>query len=309
MWFILALLTFAAWGTADLFYKKGTDSGDRYSHLRIVIAVGVVMGLHALIYIFVKKVEFSFTDILLYLPVSSMYILSMALGYAGLRYLELSVSSPIQNSSGTVAALLLLCVSGFSSLTALEYVGVALMAAGVFGLSLIEKRNADKARAQSGEVVDKRYRKGFLAVCFPLLYCVVDALGTFADGLYLDEYGLIGEDAALVAYELTFFICAVLAGLYLKLIKKQRRIMTLPYGRDMLLAAVFETAGQFFYVFAISSNAVITAPIVASYCVLSVVLSRVFLKEKLKPLQYLVIALVFAGILLCGIAEGLAESA
>ena len=35
-----------------------------------------------------------------------MYILSMIFGYAGLRYIELSVSSPICNSSGAITALL-----------------------------------------------------------------------------------------------------------------------------------------------------------------------------------------------------------
>ena len=32
--------------------------------------------------------------IVTYLPVSLLYILSMALGYMGLRYIELSISSP-----------------------------------------------------------------------------------------------------------------------------------------------------------------------------------------------------------------------
>ena len=39
-----------------------------------------------------------------YLPVSVLYILSMTLGYVGLRYIELSISSPICNSSGALVA-------------------------------------------------------------------------------------------------------------------------------------------------------------------------------------------------------------
>ncbi len=43
-----------------------------------------------------------------YLPVSLLYISSMAMGYVGLRYIELSISSPICNSSGALVAVLCL---------------------------------------------------------------------------------------------------------------------------------------------------------------------------------------------------------
>lgn len=43
MWFIFALLTTLAWGSADLFYKKGSDRNDKFSHVKIVIMVGLIM--------------------------------------------------------------------------------------------------------------------------------------------------------------------------------------------------------------------------------------------------------------------------
>ena len=107
-----------------------------------------------------------------------------------------------------------------------------------------------------------------------------------------------------MAYELTFLLCAIGSYIFLR-IKGQR--MSFHDDKNALAAAAFETAGQYFYVFAMAGRAVVTAPIVASYCVLSVVLSRIFLKEKLTARQYATIALVFAGILLCGLAEGLAS--
>lgn len=69
---------------------------------------------------------------------------------------------------------------------------------------------------------------------------------------------------------------------------------------------VFETIGQFFYVFAMSRNAIIVAPLIASYSVFSVLLSRIFLKEKLNHKQYAVIAAVVAGIALLALSEMLA---
>ena len=72
-------------------------------------------------------------------------------------------------------------------------------------------------------------------------------------------------------------------------------------------AAVFETAGQFAYVYAMSGNGVVAAPIVASYSIVAVLLSRIFLKEKLTKKQYAAVVIVMAGIALMGLAEGLAE--
>ncbi len=274
MWFVNALLCFTGWGVADLFYKKGSKQEDKYSQFKIVFAVGIIMGIQALIMI-IKGQPFEPFDLIKYLPVSAMYILSMFLGYVGLRYIELSVSSPIQNSSAAVSTILLIIFCSYKP-TAIQSVGIVALIIGVFLLSLLEKKNADRERLLAKEKIDKKYTISLIAIIFPLLYCVIDGLGTFADGLYLDEYEIMTEDAALVAYELTFFICAVLVFIYLRFIKKEK--FSIVRERNRFFAAIFETAGQFFYVYALSENAVITAPIVGSYCVLSVLLSRVFLK-------------------------------
>ena len=47
----------------------------------------------------------------------------------------------------------------------------------------------------------------------------------------------------------------------------------------------------------------LAAPIISAYCVLSVVWSRIFLKEKLSWKHYLMIALVVAGIVILGIYD------
>ena len=113
MWFWLSLIALLCWSGSDLFSKIGCrDEDDRLSHLKMVMAVGVVMGLHAAFEIFVGGTEISFAIILTYLPVSLLYIGSMTLGYLGLRYIELSVSSPICNSSGALVAVMTLVFLG-----------------------------------------------------------------------------------------------------------------------------------------------------------------------------------------------------
>lgn len=302
MWFIFALLTAMAWGGADLFYKKGSDSSDRFSHIKIVIMVGLVMGVHAVSYMLLKGIAFDPADMIRYLPVSALYILSMTIGYIGLRYIELSIASPVQNSSGAVTTILLFLFFTHR-LGALEIIGITIITAGVVGIAVLEKK-AERAALQTGAIqFDKKYQIGVMAILFPILYCLIDGLGTFADAIYLDEWSLIGEDAALLAYEFTFFLCALVAWVYLRGIKKQP--FNLFRERVKGVAAIFETIGQFFYVFAMSSNAIIAAPLIASYSIFSILLSRLFLKERLSRGQYALIVIVILGIALLGIADEL----
>ena len=307
MWFFCAAVTCLAWGAADLFYKKGADDTDRYSHLKTCIAVGIVMGLHAGSTLLFGGLRYDLRNLLIYLPVSAMYILSMAIGYFGLRYLELSVSSPIQNASGAVTCVLCVLLLK-AALDALSAVAVVLICGGVLVLGILEKRQNKTYLADA----DRKHKVGFLAILIPVFYCIIDALGTFFDAYYLDDFSttpLVGvteetfEDVANTSYELTFFLAAVLLFVYLHGVRRQP--LTLPHQKDRFAAAVFETAGQFTYVYAMRGRAVVAAPMVASYCIVSVLLSRVFLKEKLSPAQYVTIGVVIAGIVLLGITEGM----
>ncbi|WP_028537448.1 EamA family transporter [Paenibacillus sp. J14] len=302
MWFLFALLTSLAWGSADLFYKKGSDSKDPFSHLKIVVMVGLVMGIHGTAYLLIEGLSFDPFDMIRYLPVSALYILSMAIGYFGLRYIELSIASPVQNSSGAVTAILLYLFFPHD-LGWMDIAGVAIITFGVVGLAILEKQEERIALKTGTDHLNAKYQIGVMAITFPLLYCLLDGLGTFADGIYLDELKLIGEDAALLAYEFTFFLCAAVVYIYLVAVKKQR--FNLWSERVKGVAAIFETTGQFFYVFAMASNAIVAAPLIASYSVFSVILSRLFLKERLSRLQYAVIVLVLAGIALLGLADEL----
>ena len=113
MWFWLSLIALLCWSGSDLFSKIGCQGEDDHlAHLKMVIAVGTVMGLHAAFEIFIGGTEISWSIIWTYLPVSLLYIGSMTLGYLGLRYIELSVSSPICNSSGALVAVMTLLFVG-----------------------------------------------------------------------------------------------------------------------------------------------------------------------------------------------------
>ena len=244
MWFWFSLIAMVCWSGSDLFSKIGcADPQDKYSHFKMVTAVGVVMGLHAAWEIFIGGVEITPGIILTYLPVSMLYIVSMAVGYLGLRYIELSISSPICNSSGAIVAILTLATGGIAGIAPLQLVATGLVCAGVILLGVVEAGEDEELRLARQQEGNYRYAKSFLAILLPVIYCLLDALGTFADSIVLET---LNEDSANVAYELTFLLCGVISFIYVGVIKRQRyfpKAEAPKYG-----GAVFETAGQFAYI-------------------------------------------------------------
>jgi len=297
-WYISAVLTILLWGTADLFYKKGTDSNDRYSHLRIVIMVGLVMGIQAVFELNKMDWQYNPVNLVKYLPVSFMYILSMALGYVGLRYLEVSINSPVSNTSGAIAGILAFIVLG-KTMNIWQLFAVILITLGLIAIAIIQRNLAEEEMKKNNITIDRKYKLGAVALIFPILYAVIDALGTFLDDVYLSN--LMTPEEALISYELTFLLCGILSLIYIVVIKKQK--FNIFQEKDKALAALFETAGQFFYVYALDTNSVVAAPMIASYSIISVILGRIFLKEKLTYKQYIIIAVVMIGIFILGIFE------
>ena len=301
MWFWLSLIALLCWSGSDLFSKIGCrDEDDRLSHLKMVMAVGVVMGLHAAFEIFVGGTEISFAIILTYLPVSLLYIGSMTLGYLGLRYIELSVSSPICNSSGALVAVMTLVFLGGEDYSPLAIFAVLLVCVGAIGLGVVDATEDPELRAARQAEGNRKYAKSFLALALPMAYCLLDAAGTFADNRVLET---LDEGSANVAYELTFLFAAVVCFVYVVLIRRDRLIPKKEAPK--YLGAVCETAGQFAYIYAIADteHLAMSAPIIASYCAASVLWSRIFLKEKLSWKHYAMIALVVIGIVMIGVFD------
>ena len=301
MWFWLALIALFCWSGSDLFSKIGCrDASDKYSHLKMVMAVGIVMGLHAGFEVFVNGVEINFGIILTYLPVSLLYILSMALGYLGLRYIELSVSSPICNSSGALVAVLTFIFVGLDDYSPLALFAVALVCVGAIGLGVVDSTEDAELRAVRQQEGNYKYAKSWLALALPVAYCVLDAAGTFADNRVLET---LNEDSANVAYELTFLFAAVVCFVYTVVIKKDRLIPKMEAPK--YIGAVCEPAGQFAYIYAIADteHLAMSAPIISAYCAASVLWSRIFLKEKLSWKHYAMIGLIVAGIVIMGVFD------
>ena len=211
----------------------------------------------------------------------------MIIGYKGLKYLELSISSPIQNSSGIITSLLLVLIFK-EKLADMEWFAIFLIGTGVLLLSFLEQKGT------------KRNKLGIIALLFPIFYALLDGAGTFLDGIYLDKASIVDEDLALISYEYTFFIYAIIT---IFILKVKNIKLSLKNEKEKLIASIFETCGQFFYVYAMATESILAAPIVASYSVLSIILSRIFLKEKLDRHKYITIMIIVLGIIILGFCE------
>ena len=318
-WLFFSVATALLWGTAELFYKKGARPDEKYSHLKICIWVGIIMGLHAVFTLLSKDIAYDPTNLLIYLPVSLFYIVSLAFSYFGMRFLEESISDPIENTAGVICVLLFAIVMG-DTYSALTWISVAVIGIGVVGVGILENK---------GETVRKKTLGKKLAVVafiMPFIYALLDAFGTFLDDAYFLVEDIAAtplvnvtadtiEDVANTSYELTFALFALCLYIFMRskkvkfgpvFIKNQKGnpAVDAKHG-DKILAGVFETAGQFTYVYALGSNDAVAAPIISSVCVVSLLLSRIVLKEKLSWKTYAFIAIVIIGILLLAISEEL----
>ena len=306
-WLFFSIATALLWGTAELFYKKGAQPNEKYSHLKICVWVGVVMGAHALFTLLTQDINFNPVNLLVYLPVSLFYIISMAFSYFGMRFLEESISDPIENTAGVICVLLFALFMGdeFSWIT---WVAVGVITVGVVGVSYLENRGETTRKKKLGKAL------AIIAFCMPFVYALLDAFGTFLDDAFfliedvansplVDVTEDTIEAVANTSYELTFALFAL--GLFIFMKAKKVKFGPIPQHKDKILAAVFETAGQFTYVYALGVADAIAAPILSSVCVVSLLLSRIFLKEKLSWKTYIFIGIVIIGILLLAVSEEL----
>ena len=265
------------------------------------------MGAHAIFTLLTQDIGYNPVNLIRYLPVSLMYIVSMAFSYFGMRFLEESISDPIENTAGVICVLLFAIFMG-DEFSALTWIAIAVIAVGVVGVGYLENHGETTRKKKLGK------KLAVVAFCMPFVYALLDAFGTFLDDAFflvedisatplVDVTEETIEAVANTSYELTFALFAL--GLFIFMKAKKVKFGPVPQHKDKILAAVFETAGQFTYVYALGGVDAVAAPILSSVCIVSLLLSRIFLKEKLTWKTYAFIAVVIVGILLLAVAEEL----
>lgn len=294
-WFTLALMATFFWGLSDVTFKRGVDPGDKYSHLRIIIMIGIIMGMQA--FIELNKLGWSNYNLktsLIYFPISFLYILSMTVDFYGYRYLEISVGSPVASTSGAMAAVLSFKVLG-KTMTPIQFFATSLITIGLVLLAILEARAEKQEKGLDAKTFEKAHL-GAIGLLFPISYALIDAVATFLDDVYLST--ILSPEEALISFELTFLFVALISLFYLVVIKKER--YNIKEEKYNILGGIFETAGQFFYVYALSGNSVVAAPLMSIDGIVAVIVGRIWLKEKLSRRQYITIIMITIGVFILG---------
>ena len=170
MWLVFTIVTTLLWGIAELFYKRGSHEERKYDHLRVCVLVGAVMGIHAVITLLTSDMSYDPRNLIAYLPVSLCYILSMACSYFGIRFIEESLSDPIENTAGAMCSLLCVIFLG-ESIGLPVWIAIGIIVIGIIGVGYTEKSAGADRKKRLGK------KLAIIAFLMPFCYAIIDALG------------------------------------------------------------------------------------------------------------------------------------
>ena len=313
-WLLLIFFCIILWGITDILYKKSSDYNDPLSQYKAFVWIGMVMGFAGAIMAIcsdtLRDSIMMVKDNLYLIPLCIFYALAMFFGLLGAKHLDASVVSPLENIDGAITAIILYMfffLTGRSHVTdsigIMDIIGTVAITTGVIFLGIQEHKLSKQE--MNLEEDKKKHRLGALALIFPIIYNLVDAVSMVAVGITVSEETEVAiPDIDFFIFEsLGFLVVAICMWLYMLIAKKYKYN---PFKKKELVrcgAATSETLGTMTYIFAVAGNPILTAPITSSYCLVTVVLARIFLKERLTKKQYLSVAFVIVGIVLLGISE------
>lgn len=314
IWFLLTLSCIILWGITDILLKKSLDYSDPLSQFKTFIWIGLVSALSGAIAAFssdtlsdsIKMVA----DNLYLIPLCIFYVIALFFGILGTKHLDASIVSPLENIDGAIAAIILYIFFLFTDSTHLtdkigvmDIIGTVAIVAGIVLLGIQEQKLSKQEICLDEN--KKKHRLGALALIFPIVYNLVDAASMVAMGVTVSgETKVSIPDIDFFFFECVgFTVGAIFVWLYLLIAKKY---VYNPFKKTELSrcgAGVGDTLGTMAFTFAVGLNPILTAPITSSYCLVTIVLARIFLKERLTRNQYLSLALLVVGIALLGVSE------
>ena len=291
MWILFAALTVLFWGASETIFKK-SSKGDEHSVVHLLAYNGIFFGLSGIIYMFIvyKGFNFDLTNIIKYLPIAAIYILSMFSYYNAMSKVKISIISPIVNSSCIITVLLSIFILKEYP-NSIQSVAIILIIFSLIMLSINKKPEDDVDEEKSKKPKLTIYIFGLL---FALGYFILDGAASFLDEFYLE--GTMEEADMLIAYALIYLAVGICCYIYLKIKDKSYKFQM---DKLKFTGSILETLGQYTFIYALGAgNASIISPFVAGYSVVTIIASRIFLKEKLKKNQYIWIVCILAGIIL-----------
>ena len=314
IWLILTLACIILWGVTDILLKKSLSYTDPLSQYKTFIWIGLVTAPVSVVMAICSDTLLDSIRIIAnnpyIIPVNIFYVVATFFGLLGAKYLDASVVSPLENIDGAITAIILylfFLFTGRSNVTdsigAVDIIGTVAITTGVILLGIQEQKLSRQEMNLDED--KKKHRLGALALLFPIVYNLADAVSMVATGIMVSgetEFSI--PDMDYIFFEsLAFSLFGFFVWLYLMIAKK---FMYNPFKKTELYccgAATCETLGTIAFTFAVAISPILTAPITSSYCLVTIILARIFLKERLTRKQYLSLAFLVLGIALLGVSE------
>lgn len=320
-WFVLTLSCIILWGVTDILYKAASNPNDPFAHYKTFIWIGIVMALAGFIMstwsdTLLDSIKMVKNDVFYLVPLCIVYAIALFIGLLGKQYLDASVVSPLENIDGALAAIIIYyyyLLTGYIhpsyTIGVLDVVATVSIIIGVFLLG----REEQALLKQEAQLSDdkKKHRFGALALFFPIIYTLIDVFSIAEISGVNGNTGIVTEGAGNSIPTIDFFIfecvgfalISICMWLYLAIVKKYKYNPFQPEELIRCGAATGETFGTMTFILAAGMNPFLTAPITSLYCILTLVLARIFLKERLTKKQYVSLAFVIIGIVMLGISE------
>lgn len=282
----MGLATMGLWGVAIFLAAIANRKLENIIVLFWMQAFGFLLGI---IYFLSKINSFDLTSVLKYSPqliiIALLQIGAYLSFYKGLSKGQVSMVSSIGASWGLLTAILgVIFLKEVLKLN--QVLAIILIAAGIIFVSINLKELIDNKKLKLLVGV----KEGLIAmVCWGVALFLLASL-TKAIGWFLP------------AFFFRFFLLIFLS--ILILFSKKKFVpekIKFPWSL-LLLIGVFDMGAFFTFSLGTSGSfASIVAPIGSAYALITIILAKIFLKEKIKPNQYLGIAGILAGLILISI--------
>lgn len=302
MWLLFATITVLLWGTSETIFKK-VSTNEKNSVLKLISYNGIILGICALIFMLITRTEMNMDILLTYLPISAIYIASMFCTYKAMRLVKVSILSPLQNSSCAITTIL--CVALLKQEISIPQIIAIVVIIVCMILLSINKDEVLRIESGNKEEDAKNAKKAYLlylkGIAFALGYWFLDGIASFMDDYTLEAN--LSAEQVIIAFSFIYCVVGIICSIILKIKERDYKIID-SKNKLKLIGTLVETAGQYTYIYAFAfGDAALASPYIAAYSIVTVILSRIFLKEKLKKKQYILIGLILAGLITLSIGE------
>lgn len=297
MWLLFATITVLLWGTSETIFKK-VSTIEKHSVLKLISFNGIILGICAILFMLITRTEINLNILITYLPVALIYIASMFCTYKAMTLVKVSILSPLQNSSCAITTILCIFLLkqevGIPQIIAIALIIICMILLSINKDETLRLESGDKeADAKNAKRAYLLYLKG---IAFALGYWFLDGIGSFMDDYTLEAN--LSAEQVIIAYSFIYGIIGVICAIVVKFKERDYKYTKVKENKLKLLGTLVETAGQYTYIYAFAfGDAALASPYIAAYSIVTVILSKIFLKEKLTKKQYVLIGLILAGMI------------